>query len=312
MTNPQVTDALKPCPFCGTSGEDLMLFCDPEEARDNSGPSRRVQCGGCHIEAPYYDTEAEAITAWNTRALSAPAQEPVAWAKALADEIAKCGPDLLRGHNRAELTHLIERFATPPAPVDERRLIVAFLRHPDRGGAGMSPMAHAYAKQIERGEHLPAQEQQGADIDNLVHRSMERDFELKDVPTPNTVEDGLFAQVWQQAQKNHEEHSATDSNANDLRFFSLGLAGEGAEVLEAAMLVAMRTGKLADKVKKRWRDGPDNEALRAECSDVFAYNIMLAWKLGLTPETLLHEVARKQQVFVEKMAALSTQGCEHD
>lgn len=59
---------LKPCPFCGSGGAELMLFCDPEEGRDNSGPSRRIQCAVCHIEAPFYPTEKEAITAWNTRA----------------------------------------------------------------------------------------------------------------------------------------------------------------------------------------------------------------------------------------------------
>jgi len=59
---------LKPCPFCNTSGEELMIFCDPEEGRDNSGPSRRIQCAGCHVEAPFYPTEADAIAAWNRRA----------------------------------------------------------------------------------------------------------------------------------------------------------------------------------------------------------------------------------------------------
>jgi len=63
---------LKPCPFCG--GEELMLFCDPEEGRDNSGKSRRVQCAGCNVEAPFYSTAHEAIAAWNRRARPAPPQ----------------------------------------------------------------------------------------------------------------------------------------------------------------------------------------------------------------------------------------------
>lgn len=46
------------------------MFCDPDEGRDNSGPSRRIQCAGCHIEAPFYPTESEAIAAWNRRTLS--------------------------------------------------------------------------------------------------------------------------------------------------------------------------------------------------------------------------------------------------
>jgi len=58
---------LKPCPFCGVPEDELMILADPEEAFDNSGPSRRIQCAGCHIEAPFYPSRAEAIAAWNTR-----------------------------------------------------------------------------------------------------------------------------------------------------------------------------------------------------------------------------------------------------
>ena len=61
---------LKPCPFCGESGDSLMMFCDPDEGRDNSGPSRRIQCAGCNIEAPFYPSKADAIAAWNRRTLS--------------------------------------------------------------------------------------------------------------------------------------------------------------------------------------------------------------------------------------------------
>ena len=68
--------ALLPCPFCGVKGEELGLMCDREEGADNSGPSRRIQCYGCHIEAPFYDTQEEAIAAWNRRV---PAPADVAW-----------------------------------------------------------------------------------------------------------------------------------------------------------------------------------------------------------------------------------------
>ena len=62
-----MADELKPCPFCRASGENLGLLCDPAEGSDNSGPSRRVQCYGCNIEAPFYDSADEAIAAWNAR-----------------------------------------------------------------------------------------------------------------------------------------------------------------------------------------------------------------------------------------------------
>ena len=101
--------------------------------------------------------------------------------------------------------------------------------------------------------------------------------------------------VFEQAKFNHETYSATGSNEEDIRFFALGLAGEAGEV--------------ANFVKKRWRDGDEYIAeLRAECADVFAYNIMLAWALGMQPARLLAEVARKQLVFVEKMQAIKDRG----
>lgn len=99
-----------------------------------------------------------------------------------------------------------------------------------------------------------------------------------------------LAAVWQQARENHANYSATGDVETDIRFFALGLAGEAGEV--------------ANFVKKRWRDGDGHDAdLRAEVADVFAYNIMLADALGMTPESLIAEVARKQQVFIEKMKA---------
>lgn len=101
---------------------------------------------------------------------------------------------------------------------------------------------------------------------------------------------GELAQVWQQARENHERYSATGDTEQDIRFFALGLAGEAGEV--------------ANFVKKRWRDGDlHHDDLRAECADMFAYNIMLADALGMSPSDLLAVVALKQQVFLAKMAA---------
>lgn len=58
---------LMPCPFCG--GEPSMvhtevwwLVCDGES--------------GCHAEGPFMPTEAQAITAWNTRITVSRVDEP--------------------------------------------------------------------------------------------------------------------------------------------------------------------------------------------------------------------------------------------
>ena len=96
--------------------------------------------------------------------------------------------------------------------------------------------------------------------------------------------------VWNRAQANHNQYSDTGSTEDDIRFFTLGLTGEAGEV--------------ANFVKKRWRDGDDHlDDLRKECADVFAYNIMLAASLGMSPERLLDTVMEKQNVFRAKMEA---------
>ena len=52
---------LMPCPFCG--GEAIRgMACHVHE-----GYAFRVECRKCKIVTPFYDTEAEAIEAWNRR-----------------------------------------------------------------------------------------------------------------------------------------------------------------------------------------------------------------------------------------------------
>lgn len=65
MTEKLTDGALLPCPFCG--GPDTRLFNRPDEFNRTS---RGVQCanGDCFIKGPEFETEAEAIAAWNRRA----------------------------------------------------------------------------------------------------------------------------------------------------------------------------------------------------------------------------------------------------
>lgn len=59
-------EALKPCPvpWCGglaeIKGDDEIYFTEP--------PTAHIICIDCGFETPTFDTHAEAITAWNTRA----------------------------------------------------------------------------------------------------------------------------------------------------------------------------------------------------------------------------------------------------
>lgn len=55
-------DELKPCPFCG--GEAEILTAESMHGGNLYG----VMCDCCAGRADVYDTEAEAIEAWNTRA----------------------------------------------------------------------------------------------------------------------------------------------------------------------------------------------------------------------------------------------------
>ena len=63
-----MTDALKPCPFCGS---------DDVEALDMEG-KHYVVCYDCALEGPLHESRAAVVAAWNRRALAAPAV-PVAW-----------------------------------------------------------------------------------------------------------------------------------------------------------------------------------------------------------------------------------------
>jgi hypothetical protein len=104
MTLPSVSEemirALKPCPFCNARGEDLMIFCDPNEGSDNSGASRRIQCARCNIEAPFYPSEREAILAWNRRAHLPAGSEAVKDARVAAQEIWQAWASFYSAHFR--------------------------------------------------------------------------------------------------------------------------------------------------------------------------------------------------------------------
>ena len=67
MTEP--TGKLAVCPFCGVEGK--LAECASGAFYDSSFKPWEVVCQGCGISGPLEDTQAAAITAWNTRAQSA-------------------------------------------------------------------------------------------------------------------------------------------------------------------------------------------------------------------------------------------------
>ena len=59
-------EKLKPCPFCGSSN-----IAPEEEYGSDCGYSfggHLVICNNCGVQTKYYETETEAIEAWNRRA----------------------------------------------------------------------------------------------------------------------------------------------------------------------------------------------------------------------------------------------------
>ena len=56
-----MNEKLKPCPFCG--GEALLI-----EPENNCGRGYSVDCYNGDVWTKSYDTEQEAVNAWNTRA----------------------------------------------------------------------------------------------------------------------------------------------------------------------------------------------------------------------------------------------------
>lgn len=54
-----MNEKLKPCPFCGGEAEITKTYAFDYYFY--------VGCQRCRVETGYYDTEEEAINAWNTR-----------------------------------------------------------------------------------------------------------------------------------------------------------------------------------------------------------------------------------------------------
>ncbi len=58
-----MTEALKPCPFCG--GLPIMQWVSLGSVQEDD--PKYIKCAGCHGRASMFDHEDEAIAAWNRR-----------------------------------------------------------------------------------------------------------------------------------------------------------------------------------------------------------------------------------------------------
>lgn len=93
---------LLPCPFCG--GEAEMLTAESM----NGGYLFGIMCNDCRSRGDVYDTEAEAIAAWNTRAelgsgtcecIAEYAESPIDGKKIVLHRCSACY-ELMRPHMR--------------------------------------------------------------------------------------------------------------------------------------------------------------------------------------------------------------------
>lgn len=58
---------LKPCPFCGSKYTQVRYMGGKWQGPSAFSSGYRGECCGCYAVTAAYDTEAEAIDAWNTR-----------------------------------------------------------------------------------------------------------------------------------------------------------------------------------------------------------------------------------------------------
>lgn len=57
-------DELKPCPFCGGKAGTVRRW----QSGDGTGKDIWIRCENCGMETIRYDTDEDAIAAWNRRA----------------------------------------------------------------------------------------------------------------------------------------------------------------------------------------------------------------------------------------------------
>ena len=63
-----MTSELKPCPFCGSKYTQVRYMGGKWQEPSAFSSGYRGECCGCYAVTAAYDTEADAMRAWNARA----------------------------------------------------------------------------------------------------------------------------------------------------------------------------------------------------------------------------------------------------
>lgn len=90
-------------------------------------------------------------------------------------------------------------------------------------------------------------------------------------------------------------------SSRDERFLTLALCGEVAELGELVLKLSVKSGLIANLIKKRWRDGTQHvEEIRDELADIRVYLELLAKCFGIEGKKLDQRVVTKLRRVVEK------------
>lgn len=131
----RVSEALKPCPFCGSDADFTNV----------AGGGVFIECQSCHGEGPMFERDRQAIAAWNRRAVAAPDA-----LRAARHYINGTRDD--SGNKRECLGKIDAALASPPATPPKPRFLETFC---SQCGGKFGPGDSGYSHCVDHGESNP-------------------------------------------------------------------------------------------------------------------------------------------------------------